>query len=167
MTSARLGSPAQFMQPSPGRLIAAQAQHPLQPQSADAVLPSGHPPHGPEPSRERSVRILEDRSRRDRNLVVASGTLPQNGTQGPSLGRAWRRQIIEELKLFERAWGLACGLAEEDPAIGAKATDGLRGIRAIHRWLDLNAKKEKITLTFDLLSNQVRYGGNWCLQHLS
>jgi len=32
------------------------------------------------------VGILEDRSRRDRNLAVASGTLPQNRTQGPSLG---------------------------------------------------------------------------------
>ncbi len=72
---------------------------------------------------------------------------------------ARRRQNIEKLKLFERAWGLACGLAEEDSAIGAKATDGLRGIRAVHRWRDLNAKKEKVTLTFDLLSNQVRYGG--------
>src|SRR5208283_2954800 len=72
---------------------------------------------------------------------------------------ARRRQIIEKLKPFERAWGLACGLAEEDSAIGAKATDGLRGIRAVHRWRDLNAKKEKVTLTFDLLSNQVRYGG--------
>lgn len=72
---------------------------------------------------------------------------------------AWRRQIIEKLKLFERAWGVACGLAEEDSAIGARATDGLRGIRAVHRWRNLNATKEKVTLTFDLLSNQVRYGG--------
>ena len=70
-----------------------------------------------------------------------------------------RRLIIEKLKLFERAWGLACGLTEEDPAIGAKATDGLRGIRAVHRWRDLNAGKEKLTLSFELLSNQVRYGG--------
>ena len=67
--------------------------------------------------------------------------------------------IIEKLKLFERAWALACGLAEEDPAIGAKATDGLRGIRAVHRWRDFNAGKEKLTLGFELLSNQVRYGG--------
>ena len=72
---------------------------------------------------------------------------------------ARRRQIIEKLKLFERAWGLACGLAEEDSAIGARATDGLRGIRAVHRWRDLNATKEKLTLSFDILSNQVRYGG--------
>lgn len=70
-----------------------------------------------------------------------------------------RRQIIDKLKLFERAWGLACGLAEEDPTIGAKATEGLRGIRAVHRWRDLSAQKEKVTLNFDLLSNQVRYGG--------
>jgi hypothetical protein len=70
-----------------------------------------------------------------------------------------RRQIIEKLKTFERAWGLACGFAEEDSPIGARATEGLRGIRAVHRWRDLNANKEKVTLSFALLSNQVRYGG--------
>lgn len=64
---------------------------------------------------------------------------------------ARRRQIIDKLKLFQRAWGLACGLAEEDSAIGAKATDGLRGIRAVHRWRDLHAQKEKVTLIRDRL----------------
>ena len=70
-----------------------------------------------------------------------------------------RRLTIDKLKLVERAWALACGIAEEDPAIGTKATDGLRGIRAVHRWRDLNAGKEKLTVQFELLSNQVRYGG--------
>ena len=70
-----------------------------------------------------------------------------------------RRVVIEKLKLFERAWALACGLAEQDPGIGEKATDGVRGVRAMHRWRDLSAGKEKLTLSFDLLSNQVRYGG--------
>src|SRR5207249_1880774 len=72
---------------------------------------------------------------------------------------AQRRQIIEKLKLFERAWALACGLAEEDPSIGVKATDRVRGIRAVYRWRDLNARKDRVTLAFALLSNQVRYGG--------
>jgi hypothetical protein len=70
-----------------------------------------------------------------------------------------RQQIIDRLTLFERAWGLACGLAEQDRDIGAKATDGLRGIRAVHTWLDLNASRVRLGLTFALLSNQVRYGG--------
>lgn len=70
-----------------------------------------------------------------------------------------RRLIIEKLKLFERAWALARGFAEADPGIGAKATDGVRGIRAVHRWRDLNVTKDRVTLGFELLSNQVRYGG--------
>lgn len=89
-------------------------------------------------------------------LKLARGSV--GGGDGHSISE-FRRQILEKLKLFERAWGLACGLAEEDSAIGAKATDGLRGVRAVHRWLDLNAKKDKVTLTFALLSNQVQYGG--------
>lgn len=72
---------------------------------------------------------------------------------------ARRRAIVEKLKLFERAWGLACGFAEQEQSIGLKATDGLRGVRAVHRWRDLHAQKERVTLAFDLLSNQVRYGG--------
>ena len=79
---------------------------------------------------------------------------------GPSASvAAHRRAMIDKLKLFERAWALACGLAEQEPSIGVKATDGVRGVRAIHRWRDLNAGREKLTLSFELLSNQVRYGG--------
>src|SRR5215472_2570429 len=78
--------PAQFMQPSPGRLVAPQAQHPLQPQSAHAILLRGHPPHRLEPNRQRGVRVLEDGSGRQRNLAAASRTLTENGTQRPSLG---------------------------------------------------------------------------------
>jgi hypothetical protein len=78
--------------------------------------------------------------------------------QGHSIA-ARRQLIIEKLKLFERAWGLACGLAEEDSSIGTKATNGLRGIRSIHRWLGLNARKERLSLTFALTANQVRNAG--------
>src|SRR5690349_1325638 len=74
-------------------------------------------------------------------LKLARDAVGDGDVQGIS---ARRRQIIEKLKVFERAWGLACGLAEEDPAVGAKATDGLRGIRAVHRWRDLHAQKEKV-----------------------
>lgn len=72
---------------------------------------------------------------------------------------ARRRAIVEKLKLFERAWALACGFAEREQSIGVKATDGLRGVRAVHKWRDMHAQKERVTLAFDLLSNQVRYGG--------
>jgi hypothetical protein len=70
-----------------------------------------------------------------------------------------RRLVIEKIKLFERAWALSCGLVESGTAIGRRATEDLRGIRAVRHWLDLHKGKHKITASFSLLSNQVRYGG--------
>jgi hypothetical protein len=70
-----------------------------------------------------------------------------------------RKLILEQVQLFERKWALACGLAEKNPRIGEKATNGLRGIRAVHRWLSLTSPKSRITLNFALLANQLRYGG--------
>ena len=63
---------AKLVQPSPGRLVAAQAEHPLQAKGADALLLVGHVPGGGEPGPERTPRVLEDRPRRDRGL---SGSL--------------------------------------------------------------------------------------------
>jgi hypothetical protein len=88
-------------------------------------------------------------------LSAARNAVGGEISQGPS---AYRRQIIEKLKLFERAWALACGIAESNN-VGDRATDGLRGVRAVHRYLELVSGKEKISLAFSLLSNQVRYGG--------
>jgi hypothetical protein len=70
-----------------------------------------------------------------------------------------RRHILEKMMTFERAWALACGLAEKDPAIGSRASEGVRGIRVVHRWRDLHVDKETVTLSFALLANQMRYGG--------
>jgi hypothetical protein len=72
---------------------------------------------------------------------------------------ARRQQLIEKLKLFERAWALACAFAELNPATSGQATEGLRGIRAARKWRDHHSHNKKVTLAFDLLSNQVRYGG--------
>ena len=52
----------EFMQPCPGGLIFLQTEHSLPSQRAGAVLLSGHPPHRAEPDRQRSPRVLEDRS---------------------------------------------------------------------------------------------------------
>ncbi len=70
-----------------------------------------------------------------------------------------RRWILNQLQLYERAWAVACGLAEGESGIGEKASDGVRGIRAVKRWVRLSSGKENIDLQFALLSNQVRYGG--------
>ena len=64
--------PAKLVQPSPGRLVAAQAEYPLQAKGADALLLVGHVSGGGEPGPERTPRVLEDRPRGDRGL---SGSL--------------------------------------------------------------------------------------------
>jgi hypothetical protein len=72
-----------------------------------------------------------------------------------------RQERLKLLKSFERAWALACGLASRDASIGQEATRGLRGIRYVSRRLEtLSGRKKYIqTGSFNLLSNQVRYGG--------
>ena len=60
--------PTQFMQPSPGSLVTSQPQNPLQPQGTHPVFLRGHPPHRPEPNRQRRAGVLEDRPRRHRDL---------------------------------------------------------------------------------------------------
>src|ERR1700738_70069 len=73
------------MQPSPGRLVAAQTQNPLQPYGAGTVLLAGDGPHRPEPECQRFACVLENSPRCHRTLVVAPGTLQQNLIHRPSL----------------------------------------------------------------------------------
>src|SRR5262249_37441591 len=72
-----------------------------------------------------------------------------------------RQERLKLVKSFERAWALACGLAARDATIGAQAVAGLRGVRYVNRQLDTLSGREKYIKTgsFNLLSNQVRYGG--------
>ena len=72
-----------------------------------------------------------------------------------------RQERLKLLKSFERAWALACGLAVRDGAIRPDALAGLRGIRYVNRQLETLSGREKYIRTgsFNLLSNQVRYGG--------
>src|ERR1700674_1864377 len=53
--------PAQLVEPSPGRFIASQSEHPLQAQGADAVLLACHKPHRKEPHPQRLTCALEHR----------------------------------------------------------------------------------------------------------
>src|SRR5512144_1311733 len=66
--------PAQLMQPGPGRLLAAQAEHALKAQRADAVLLAGDEPHGEKPHPQRLARVLQHRSSRQRYLPIARAT---------------------------------------------------------------------------------------------
>lgn len=72
-----------------------------------------------------------------------------------------RQTRMAAIKSYERAWALACGLAANDSAIGERAVDGLRGIRYVSRRLsELSGREKSIrTSSFNLLANQVRYGG--------
>ena len=83
--------PPEFVQHGPGGLVAAQAQDPLQSQGADAIFLTGDMPHGPKPSGQGQVRVLEDRARCHRGLVPTVATEPQATPHGPSLSSAARR----------------------------------------------------------------------------
>ena len=78
-----------------------------------------------------------------------------------TLSQKERQDRLKLVKSFERAWAIACGLASTNPNIGQKAVQGLRGIRYVNRRIEAILEKEKYikTSSFNLLSNQVRYGG--------
>ena len=56
--------PAKPMQHRPGGLVAAQPEHPLQPQGADALLLVGQVPGRSQPDPKRGAGLVEDRARR-------------------------------------------------------------------------------------------------------
>lgn len=72
-----------------------------------------------------------------------------------------RQQRLSAVKSYERAWALACELASAETRIGRQAVDGLRGIQSVRRRLSALSAREKYIRTgsFNLLANQVRYGG--------
>jgi hypothetical protein len=88
---------------------------------------------------------------------AAETAFPGVGDSGVRL----RQTRLAAVKSYERAWALACGLAATDAAIGDKATDGLRGVQYVRRRLSelTGVQKCICTSSFNLLANQVRYGG--------
>jgi hypothetical protein len=71
-----------------------------------------------------------------------------------------RQERLRRIKSYERAWALACGLAARTGISGRESIGGLRGVRYVKRRLDLlSANKYIRTGSYNLLSNQVRYGG--------
>ena len=87
---------------------------------------------------------------------AAEAAFPGTGEPGVRL----RQTRLAAVKSYERAWALACGLAAADTEIGDKAADGLRGVQYVRRRLsELGREKSIRTSSFNLLANQVRYGG--------
>jgi hypothetical protein len=91
-------------------------------------------------------------------LKLAQTQVPTQAGLAPSKLRRARLKLV---KSYERAWALACGLAARVEEVGPKAVGGLRGIRYVKRRLETLSGREKYVQTdsFNLLSNQVRYGG--------
>jgi len=75
----------QPVQPQPRSTIAAQAQEPLQPHCADAVLLIGHVPHRPEPKSKWFSGVFKDCPSRNRDLKVALTTPVQSPFRFPTL----------------------------------------------------------------------------------
>jgi hypothetical protein len=90
-------------------------------------------------------------------VAAAEAAFPGSGDAAVRI----RQTRMAAVKSYERAWALACGLAANDTAIGDKAVDGLRGVRYVNRRLsELSGREKSIrTSSFNLLANQVRYGG--------
>ena len=74
----------QLVQQRPGGTVASQTQDALQSQCAHPVFLAGHPPHGPKPGAQRQARVLENRARRHRSLIIALPTPQQAPPAGPS-----------------------------------------------------------------------------------
>src|ERR1039458_3208902 len=64
-------SPAQLVHPRPCSFVAAQAQHSLQTQGADAVLLAGYEPHCKKPGAQRLAGVLEHCTSRQRRFRIA------------------------------------------------------------------------------------------------
>jgi hypothetical protein len=88
-------------------------------------------------------------------LRAAERLHPRDEGREPAKARGRR---LEVLRNFEKLWALACGLAEETR--GEAAIIGLRGLRYVRRFLRSTVGRSEISAgDFNLLSNQVRYGG--------
>lgn len=77
--------PSQSMEPLPGGLVTAQAQHPLQTQSIGTIFLAGNVPHGPKPKGQRFMGPMEDCPCGDRGLSATLLTMPQPSFRLPSV----------------------------------------------------------------------------------
>jgi hypothetical protein len=88
-------------------------------------------------------------------LRAAEKVHPRDENREPAKARAQRLEILRH---FEKLWALACGLAAEQ--LGDSAIAGLRGVRYVRNFLNANVGRADVSVgEFNLLSNQVRYGG--------
>lgn len=99
-----------------------------------------------------------------RYVSMLCAAIAKAETEVPGLEDAAVRVRQKRLALvmsYERAWALACALVATGSTIGERAVDGLRGVRYVRRRLSELSERDKSirTSSFNLLANQVRYGG--------
>ena len=75
--------PAQFVEPSPSRLIAAQPEYPLQAQGADTVLLAGDEPHCQKPHPQWLAGVLKNRARCQGSFTLTNPTLENPARSRP------------------------------------------------------------------------------------
>jgi hypothetical protein len=90
-------------------------------------------------------------------VAAAESVYPGSGSSSVRL----RQDRLAAVKSFERAWAFACGMVASEESIGDTATDGLRGIQSVRRRIEELSGRDKSIRTgsYNLLANQVRYGG--------
>ena len=105
---------SQLMQPCPSRMIAAEAQYPLQPEGTDTVLLAHHVPDRAEPQFQWLLGILKYRTGGNRGLKSAVGTFIQISIQGPSF-------MSSAARTPEAIWPTQLGQIFPTSLLGGKA----------------------------------------------
>lgn len=96
------------------------------------------------------------------SMLCAAVQAAENAFPGRDTSAARTRQErLNAVKSYERAWALACALAANTPGVSDKAIRGLRGVLYARRRIERLSARERFirTSSFNLLANQVRYGG--------
>ena len=135
----------QLVEPGPRRLVAAEPEHPLQTQGADAVFLTGDEPHRQEPHAQRLARPLKHGARRQGRLPLASPTVQQSPRRHPRLSSpsaVWASKPVRPTQPMDIV--PASGVAPEplihllkrpriiNPGDGASAAIAHKICRAVH-----------------------------------
>lgn len=114
----------ELVQPGPGRLVAAQPQHPLQSEGTGPVLLARQPVHGAKPIHQRLTRVLEDRARRHRRLATTRLALHEHGSHGPEMTAATAR-ALEALRPSQPVQVVPTRLLGVEPSLEIGQTPGI------------------------------------------
>src|SRR4029079_9526912 len=109
--------PAQLVQPSPGRLVTAEAKNTLQPQSTNVGLLVGDIPHCHEPHAQRLSGALKDRPSRQRRLPLAPLAMQQSPRGHPRLAGPSAVRADESVRPAQASDILAASSVAAEPLV--------------------------------------------------